>query len=283
MVPEHEGEPARPLRASLEVDGGRIAYETSGKGPAVLFLHSVIADGRMWDREVARASRGHQAIRFDLRGFGDSSPARGPYSNSEDIRSLLEHLKVPRALLVGSSLGGALAIDLALRYPQLAQSLLLVAPGLSGGILPPYSAEEQEALAYDDRKSQEVAAAWSKGDTAAAIERLRELWGAALKGPALDLFRTMVEANAVEVFENRSLQKAIDPPPAEPRLARLRVPTTVLVGDRDNPSSISFARRIARAVPGARLETVPGGDHLLNLSRPAPFERALLEAMASVG
>jgi len=274
---------ARAVRASLKVGGGALAYETAGEGPPVLFLHSVIADRRMWDREVPLYSAQHRTIRFDLRGFGRSPPATGPFSYVEDIASLLAHLRVPRVYLVGSSMGGAFAVDFTLEHPEMVSGLLLAAPGLSGGFEPPFDSEEQSAFEYDEKKSSEIAAAWSKGDRPSAVDLLRQLWCSELKGSNLELFRTMVEQNAVEVFEDRSMRFAEKAPPAAGRLSHLRVPTTVLVGDRDNPSSAVFAKRIARSISGAQLITVRGADHLVNLSRPDAFDAALTTALHQAG
>ncbi len=103
----------------------------------------------------------------------------------------------------------------------------------------------QLAFDNDDKKSQKVAKAWSKGDASRACELLRQLWCPTLKGQSLGLFRKMVEQNATEVFENRS-QGLVEPAPQAGRLGTIRVPTTVLVGDRDNPASAVFARRKTR-------------------------------------
>lgn len=79
------------MRANRMVTGGQLAYETAGQGPPVLFTHSVIADSRVWDREFPLYSADHRTIRFDLRGFGGSSPASAASSYMEDIKSLLAH------------------------------------------------------------------------------------------------------------------------------------------------------------------------------------------------
>jgi 3-oxoadipate enol-lactonase len=282
MSPEVSSGKRPSVRAKLEVAGGHLAYEAAGEGTPVLFLHSAIADQRMWDREVPRFGAHHRAVRFDQRGYGGSSAATGPFSVLDDIGAVLTELRVERPFVVGSSMGGAFAIDFALAHPEMVRGLFLVAPGLSGGIAPPFDADEQKALEYDDAKSQAVVQAWSSGDVPAAIERLRELWCAALEGPALRLFRQMVEENTLEVFEDRSMQKATKRPPAEPRLSGIQVPTTILIGDRDNPSMAYFVRRITRALPNARLVEVPGGDHLINLSRPEAFDAALDAALREV-
>ncbi len=280
MAPKVSSEGKAPVRATLEVPGGRLAYATAGHGTPVVFVHSVIADSRMWDRELTRLAPRYRTIRYDLRGFGGSSAATSEFSYTADLRALLAHLNAGPAWLVGSSMGGAIAINFALAHPELVRGLVLAAPGLSGGVEPPFDAEEKAALEYDDKKSQEVNQAWTQGDRAAAFERLRELWCSALKGPNLALFRTMVDENAAEVFGDRSAQHAARDPPAEGRLGGVRVPATVLVGDRDNPSMPLFARRVARGIPGARLVKVPGADHLVNLSQPEGFDRALTDALS---
>jgi 3-oxoadipate enol-lactonase len=279
MTPERQTKTGAAVRAKVEVAGGHIAYETVGRGAPVLFLHSVIADSRMWDRELPIYSVDHQAVRFDLRGFGGSSPASAPFSYTDDMRTLLQHLEVERPFLVGSSMGGAFAIDFALENPQMVRGLFLVAPGLSGGFEPPFEPQELAAFEYDDKKSQEISSAWSKGKTSEAFELLRQLWCSALQGSSLELFRKMVLENTPEVFDNRSMQHAATPAPAAGRLSTIQVPTTVLVGDRDNPSSDCFVRRIVRSMPGARLVTVHGADHLVNLSRPSEFDQALVAAL----
>lgn len=282
MCPASKSTIGTAVRGKLTVAGGAIAYETAGRGPPVLFVHSVIADKRMWDREISVYSKEYQTIRFDLRGFGGSTPASGAFSNVEDLRSLLTHLRIPRAYLVGSSMGGAIAVDFAVEHPEMVSGLALAAPGLSGGLEPPFTPEEQAAFEYDDKKSQEIAQAWSKGNATEAFDLLRQLWCSALEGPNLKLFHRMVVENAPEVFDNRSMQHATAAPAAVSRLPTLKARTTVLIGDRDNPSSIPFARRIASSVPGSRLVTIPGADHLINLSRPAAFDAALAAALREV-
>src|SRR5208283_1158070 len=160
------------------------------------------------------------------------------------------------------------AVDYALEHPEQVSGLLLVAPGLSGGFEPPFSPEEQTALDYDDERSQRVAQAWAKGDAVGAFEHLRALWCSALEGSNLTLFRQMVDQNLAEVFDDRSAKHAHPRPPAESRLSAIQAPTTLLIGDRDNPSSDCFVKRIARAIPGARRVPVQGADHLINLSAP---------------
>lgn len=271
---------ARPSEGHVDVEGGHLAYWSTGQGSPILLIHEAIGDHRMWERETSIHSADHRVVTFDYRGYGGTPPARGPFSYVQDLVDLIAKLRLERPFVVGASMGGAQAIDLALEHPESVRGLLLVAPGLSGGFEPPFEPDEQAAFALDEKRSTEISEAWSKGERERAIELLRALWCSALQGTSVDLFRRMVAENAAEVFDDRSAKLARRAPPAAARLGSVRVPTTVIVGERDNPSSIPFARRIARGIPGSRLLTIPGADHMLNLSRPDAFDSALRDAIA---
>jgi len=264
----------------LDVEGGSLAYEEAGRGLPIVLMHEGIADSRVWDREFSLLAQDHHVVRYDLRGFGRSPSAKGPYSDVRDLKALVDHLQLRRPTLVAPSMSGRIAIDYALAYPDSVSGLLLIAPGISG-LQPEMVPEGKAALEVDDRLSQAATKAWSDGDLPVATEHLRTLWCAALKGDALELFRTMVKENAIEVFDSRS-EKLEDSkvPPAATRLSSMKVPTDVLVGDEDNPFSFYIADFVAKNIPGARLTRVPGGDHLLNLSRPDAFDHGLSNLLA---
>ena len=268
--------------ALLEVPDGQIYYEVRGAGDPILWVHARIADRRMWDREFARAARDHRVIRYDLRGHGLSSRVNAPYSHAEDLEALQRRLSTGPAIVVGSSLGGAIAIDHALEHPECVSGLLLVAPALSG-----YDAtidpESRPFLERHAARTTEMTAAWRSGRTAEAIASMARYWCPTLEGPTEGRLRAWIEENAEEVFteRGRSLNRPAAPLAAG-RLASIRVPTTVLLGDRDEPSRGYLARFVARGIPGARYVTVPGADHLVNLSQPEAFDRAFDDLLARV-
>ncbi|MGI0055530.1 MAG: alpha/beta fold hydrolase [Thermoplasmata archaeon] len=266
----------------MQAPGGNIGYEHAGRGPSIVLLHEGIADRRMWDREFSTLATSHHVIRYDLRGFGGSSPATARFSYVEDLATLIDHLHLERPVIVGPSMGGRIAIDFTLAHPDRVGGLLLIAPGLSGMKIE-YDPEGQSAFDVDDRESAAIATAWKEGRHSEAEELLRKLWASALQGPGLELFRKMVRENSLEIFEDRSGQfDHAEAPPAATRLREVHVPTSVLVGDRDNPSSPRFAMYVARSIPEAKLTEVPGADHLLNLSAPAAFDAALFDLLARV-
>ena len=264
----------------LNVSGGRIAYDESGQGRAIVLLHEGIADRRMWDREFPLLARDHRVVRYDLRGYGGSEPAQAEFSPVQDLVALLDHLRIERPVIVGPSMGGKIALDLTLAHPGRIGALLLIAPGYSGMDYD-HVPGGKATFERDETLSKAAVDAWTAGDLVTATERLRELWGSALSGPSLELFRTMVRENAKEVFEERSGRfETRDGAPAAGRLGEIHAPTRILVGDRDNPAMPHCANFLARGIPGAKVELVPGADHLLNLSRPDAFDTSLRAFLA---
>jgi 3-oxoadipate enol-lactonase len=268
--------------STLEVSGGTLSYDEAGKGRSIVLLHEGIADRRMWNREFPALARDHHVVRYDLRGYGGSAPATVAFSYVDDLRSLIERLDLDRPVIVGPSMGGAIALDLALAHPDRVGSLLLVAPGYSGMDYD-HVPGGKATFERDERLSKAAADAWSAGRLEEATEHLRQLWASAISGEGLELFRTMVRDNAAEVFGERSGQFAERKgEPAAGRLGEIRSPTRILVGDRDNPAMPHLANYLARGIPGAQVEMVQGADHLLNISRPDAFDAAIRDSLGRV-
>ena len=266
----------------LNVPGGKIAFEERGRGRPIVFLHEGIADRRMWDREFSHLAGDHRVVRYDLRGYGGSTPATAEFSPVRDLLALLDHLGLKDPLVVGPSVGGKIALDLALAHPKRAAALLLVTPGYSGMDYD-HVPGGKATFERDETLSKAASDAWAAGRLDEATEHLRQLWASALTGSSLDLFRTMVRDNAKEVFEERSGRyETREGEPAAGRLKEVRVPVRILVGDRDNPAMPHLANFLARGIPGAQVQLVPGADHLLNLSRPEAFDTALREFVGSL-
>jgi 3-oxoadipate enol-lactonase len=263
----------------LDVPHGRIYYEVAGRGSPLVLVHAAIADRRQWDREFELYSKDHTVVRYDGRGLGKSPPTEGPFATHDDLERLLEHLRLGAVTLVGCSMGGRTAIDLALDHPASVRALLLLAPGLSGWD-PQMDPEGDAVYAGDGARSMEIVEAWNAGRRDEAIERMRVYWCSATTGPALELVRAMIRDNADEIFTDRTggQSRALDPPAAG-RLGSIKVPTVVLYGDQDEPTMEFIVKRVARGIPNARLVRPGHADHLVNLSRPDIFDAQLIDLL----
>ena len=244
-----------------------------GSTRSVLLLHAGIADSRMWRPQIeALTGTGFQVAHPDLRGFGDRPFGAEAFSHVSDVEALL----VTPAHVVGCSLGGRVALELAVHRPDLVASLVLIAPGLPGW---DWSEETRAGWAAE-------AAAYERGDAAAAAEASLRLWVDGPRRTADDVDKAIRDAVRAMVLRSYELERqAAEPgtteapildPPVAARLGEIRGPTLVIVGEEDVPDMQAIAAHVARSIDGARLVTVSGAAHLPSLERPDEVNAHLL-------
>ncbi|HEY8241905.1 MAG TPA: alpha/beta hydrolase [Casimicrobiaceae bacterium] len=266
---------------AIRSGAAEIAVESAGQGPPVVLLHAGVADRRMWRAEVAAlASAGFRANAYDRRGFGDTLHAEEPWSHADDLVAVLDEVARDRpAILVGCSMGGALAIDTALAQPRRVLGLVLVAPAISGAPEPTLIPPGIQALV--DRMERAEAA--SDVDAINALEAHAWLDGPQVPegrvgGAARELFFAMNDI----ALRSEVRGTLVQPLPAYGRLGDITCPTLVTWGDLDFPDVIDNCRHVADAIANARRHVFTGAAHLPNLEQPAAFDRLLVEFCRSV-
>ncbi len=268
----------------VPVPGGQLYYDVTGSGPAVLFIHAGVADHRMWDDQVAALAPTYRVIRYDTRGYGQTITTEAvPYSNRQDARAVLDHVGVARAVVVGCSRGGTIALDVTLEYPDRVAALVHVAGGLSGF----ESQSTQAELALDT----EMERLWEARD----FERLADLevrfWADGPTQPAgrapagvRQRLRAMIVANYANGYYALSPEPTVIPldPPAVGRLAEVRVPTLAVIGGLDASGAQAAGAYLAAGVQGARKVVFPDAAHLPSMEKPDAFNRLLLDFLAAL-
>jgi 3-oxoadipate enol-lactonase len=255
-------------------------YDVHGRGPAVALLHAGVSDSRMWQSQLPSFSASHTVVRVDLPGFGRSPIESNPVSFRAAVREGLDAARVDRAALVGVSLGGNTALELAVESPERVSALVLVGAGLPdhewSDVVASFFAAEEEAL--------------ERGDLDAAVEANLRTW---LAGPnrSLDAIEPRLR-ELVADMQRRSFELQKDwpelrgerlDPPVSDRLEDVRVPTLVVTGDEDVEDIQRIADRLAAEIPGARRATIADAAHLPNLERPDEFDRIVLGFLAEHG
>jgi len=256
----------------VTLNGARIHYERSGTGFPVLFIHAGIADSRMWEPQARAWADQFDMIRPDLRGFGDSELPPAPYSNRLDLVALLDYLGVDRAHVVGCSMGGTAAIDLALDHPERVERLVLVAGGVSGSNLGAADAGLFADIEAAD-KARDMGAV-NRAEVRLWIDGPRRLEGsapAAVRNLVLDMNGRALQSDWASA-DHQGLQ-----PPAISRLGEISTPTLVIVGDEDLPHAFANADVITSKVSGSLRATIKDAAHLPNLERPEEFNRLVLD------
>ena len=257
------------------VNNTSLWYEVAGEGPPLVLIHGFSLDSRMWDAQFAAFARERRVVRYDLRGFGRSAlPGTEPFGHHEDLNALLAYLGIRQADVLGLSLGGMVAIDFALAYPDTARSLVPV-----------------DALFSGYRFSQD----WDER-TGLVWELAREFGVEAAKASWLDhpLFAPLAERPEAAACVRRMVGEysgwhvindnpARSPrPPAAERLRDLAMPLLVIVGERDLPDFQRMAEMLATEAPLARRVVIPGAGHMASMEDPAAFNRLLLDFLRTL-
>lgn len=258
-----------------EVEGTRLYYETAGSGPPIVLLHGFTLDSSIWDDQMDAFAPSHQVIRYDLRGFGQSPPPTTPYTHVADLKALLDYLGLARAAILGLSMGGGIAIDFALTYPDATRALIAAAPTLGGHRLAPEVAAPFGAV-YKTARSAGI-------DAARAQWLAHPFFGPAWEQPVVASALSRV-VNAYTGWHWVNADPILSPEPAAvERLETIAAPTLVVVGEREVPSFRAAADVVATRVPGARQIVLPGAGHLVNMEAPALFNQVVLDFLAELG
>jgi 3-oxoadipate enol-lactonase len=239
--------------AVVDVNGARLWYDEAGSGEVVLLLHGGLGDSGLWEPVVPFLAEHYRTIRTDLRFFGRSTGPAVPWSWEEDVVGALDELGIERAALVGLSLGGRIALDIALEYPSRLWAVVGVAPGLSGHDAVAYT-EEHEARyeAAEEKLEAMMEIDFEVWAPLGADDRIRQLWRATPDASPLP--------DGVEAREPPG-------PPAKERLGELRVPTLVVTASHDPAGFREIGPLVANAAPNARHVEVDS-DHYLTLREP---------------
>lgn len=254
------------------VNGFRMHYEDHGQGDPVVFIHGFTLDRRMWDAQRGLAKK-HRVIVADMRFHGKSeapeSSAFTPAEGADDIRALLDHLKIRRAHVVGLSMGGGYALEMALRYPERVLTLTLASPSIQGIKTPPeaMAAFMKGVQAYPKEGADGFRRAWLEDPLFAPANAKPELRREVA---------AMVAAYDVDgLFRVMSKRKPEPPSSQLDHLDEVKAPTLVVIGGLDAPHMIQAGEESARRIPGATKVVYADSGHLVNMEEPDKFNRDL--------
>lgn len=249
--------------------GTRVHYEVAGSGgPTVLLLHGIGSNSRSFRRQLEALSDAYIAVAWDAPGYGRSEDPAAAFSLedlADDAAALLDHLGVPRAHVLGSSMGGVVAQLLFHRHPRRVASLILADTNPGSGSLP-----ESERSARVQRRL-------------AALETMTPRQIAEARAPTLvspdappELLAEMIDIMAeIRPIGYRAAAIGMGTADLTELLPEIAVPTLVLVGEWDAVTPRETAEMLARQIPAARLAVVPGAGHASHQENPVAFNAAV--------
>lgn len=258
----------------LNIRDGNVYCEAAGEGTPIVFLHAAFLDSRMWEDQWHDFSQRSAVLRFDMLGFGRSDRLEKLISRRQELYQVLEASGVKRAVLVGCSLGGETALDVALERPELVASLVIVS-AVPGGF---------EMQGEPPQPLIEMLSALEQGDHARVTDLQMRL---SLDGPFRlpDQVDPYIRQQAIEMHQ-KALAKGTwgltlvpppDPldPPTIQLLGQIQIPTLIIAGELDNPEILRSADVMAAGIQGAQKVIIPNTAHLPNMEKPVEFNKAV--------
>ncbi len=257
----------------LTVGKNEINFEETGEGLPLLLIHGLGMSHKLWRRQVPAFSRFYRTITVDLRGFGESSKPSVPGSYAvsvlaEDLVGLLEALSIPRAHILGTSMGGFIAQTIALDYPELCLSTILCHTSSRMNIPPDILKERLDMLA------------------SSSLEEYAKLVVDQALGPNPDALlknwiSEMVSSNDKNAY-SQVLSEGLSDFNLSSRISKISVPTLVVVGEHDRVIPPDQGRDLASGIRNAKLEEIPGVGHCGYSEEPGVFNQIVLKFLSSL-
>lgn len=249
--------------ALATINGIELYYEVHGEGPALVFAHGAGGNHLSWWQQIPALMQSYRCVTFDHRGFGLSrEQPNGPGARAfaEDLRALLDHLRIERAALVGQSMGGWTVLAFAIKYPERTRALVLC--DTTAGMDDANVIAEQRRLlerapnALGDIIKHAIGGDLERRDPAKAF-LYRQISALNLCVPA-DLLPVLFAAR-----QNPDT------------LIERRVPVILIVGEEDVLTPPSLMELMRRRLEPARLIRIPGSGHSVYFERPDEFNRTI--------
>ncbi|MFD0855458.1 alpha/beta fold hydrolase [Actinomadura adrarensis] len=250
-----------------------------GTGRPLILLHGGFLHHRMWDDQIPVFSTRYRVIAPDTRGHGRSAIPKGPYRFTDDLATLLRHLDTGPAVLVGVSMGAAIAVDTALEHPDLVTGVVISGAGTSE----PYFTDP-----WTTQTMGQWHAAMAAGDLEGSIEAFTYFGLAGPHRTLDDVDPALVERLRRMTRETMSKYDRYEPEHPVPvtdtweRLAKISVPLLAINGALDSPDHLGMAERLAGTVQDGRAVSIEGAAHYPNMERPEEFNSLLDDFLNSI-
>ena len=249
-LPEPPPMPTAVESGVVQVNGIEMYYATYGSGSPVLLIHGGLGHADIWSNQVIELSKNHKVIIADSRGHGRSSRNEKPYGYdlmASDYVALLDFLKIEKTALVGWSDGGIIGLDIAMNHPERLTKLFAQAANVTVDGVDPAVMNNATFGAYIERMGKDYARMSKTPDQYNAfVEQISKMW-------------------------------ATEPAWTKEQLAKITVPTAIVLGDHDEAITRKHTEYMASVIPGAKLIILPDASHFAMLQDPAGYTKAVTD------
>jgi len=258
----------------VKANGIDINYEIEGNGPWLTMSHSLACNLRMWDPQMPALTKNFKVLRFDTRGHGQSSAPAGEYTLeqlADDLKGLLDALKIEQTHFAGLSMGGMIAQAFALKFPGVFSSMVLA------------DTTSRRPENAGQMWGERIQNAQAKG-MGALVQGTLERW---FTEPYRNSRKDVVERIGNDIRNTPvagfvGCCHAISKVDYLDRLKEIKVPALVIVGEQDHGTPPEAARAIHDNLPGSELKIIAAAAHLSNIEQADEFNKSMTGFLARV-
>lgn len=277
-----KGNPSVVKQGRIQVGNGSLYYEEAGRGEPLIFVHGHSLDHRMWDGQFSVFAKNYRVIRYDLRGYGVSSPQTEDYqfTHAEDLVALMDSLHIRKAHIVGLSLGGFVTADMLAYFPERMLSAFLASGNIRKSKGPSRPMTKEEAV----KRDEEIAALKKKGVDVMKrewFEGLMKSGGSRRERMRAPLWRMIDEWDAWQPLHKEvRVVAGLD---AIERLKRSHPDVPALIVEGHSPDNrFSKKPQILDYLPNGKLKVIEDCGHMMNMERPEEFNAVLEEFLINI-
>jgi len=251
-------------RGEMVCGGNSVYFEVTGAGLPIVFIHDGLLHSKGFDHQYEFFKEHYTVIRYDRPGYGQSPPPKNAISDVATLKDLLAQMAIEKAILVGGSAGGRIALDFSVVHPNRVHAIVLVGPALS-------SFEFTEHMWYRGWRNKwgdtlaEMIAFWENDPWLISQENVN----------ARQFFRDTLLVNPTNL-KNYEVEN-LDDIQAINHLSEIKVPVLVIVGESDIADNHSMAGIIQNGIPDAQREIVTKSGHLVYIEQPEKFNKLISE------
>ena len=264
----------------VNANGININYESTGSGKCLVLIHGFSDNLTMWPEQVRELSKNYRILTYDVRGHGETETPEGDFSMelfADDLEALLRTLDIDQACVLGYSMGGRIALTLALKYPEKVNGLVMA----NSGIMDPNVQPSEEEMAEMTQRREQMAKMFESGDINLIAEAMAENSlspGLKEKDPALfEKYKAVKLRNNLQYYQAimQGMMTAMSDPPD---LGQVKCPVLIIAGEHDAFMALDAVKSMEERFKDSTSVIFPTG-HASAIEVPDQFNKAVSEFM----
>lgn len=263
----------KKIKNYIKIPDGELYFEQSGNGKPLILIHAGFSDSRDWRYQINDLSKSFRVITYDQRGSGNSSILTTAFSPADDLKHLMDYLNIDDTILIGHSIGGTIALDFYLQFPEKVSSLILIAPGINGYV---WSKEYLELMST----------IWTQMQPEVMVKKFlnASFYKIAMGNQSI---KFEIEKITKENFQKIMQWKTFDindvkwfHPNAILEINTIKIPTLIIYGDQDSGDIRSISYLLNNNIRNSELLEIREVDHLLNFEKPGQINAIILDFLS---